>query len=373
MTSKAIYPIRLFIFCFLFSLSANGKQSLYAQILPADSAVVKRHTFFPAPIIYFSPETNWGFGVAGLLTFRPKNVSMEASPSQLALGGAYTLNKQLLSYLNYQLFFKEDLFKLYGELGYYRYNYFFYGIGNENTNPDGELFDVNYPRIRINALKQVRPNLFLGLRYWMEDYLVKKVEPDGRLDNNDITGSGGNFLSGLGVVANYDTRDKIFFPSKGLYIESVLFANGKFLGSPFNFQKFYLDASTYIPTKWNQILALNFYSEFTAGETPFNQLALMGGNKKMRGYYEGRFRDNHIMVLQAEYRIPIWWRIGINLFGSYGSVANNFSEFGDGYWRFVGGGGLRININKKETVNLRIDAGFGKNTSGYYFTVGEAF
>ena len=339
----------------------------------SDTTKFKRNSFFALPLVYFSPETNWAFGGAGIYAFRLKAESDTSRPSQIQGGLAYTLNKQVLSYLSYQIFIKDQLYRLYGEMGYYRYSYFFYGNGNSNTLDDGELYKVNYPRLRINALYKLKPNWYAGFRYWLDDYRIAELAVGGLLKNNKITGSDGGLLSGLGVVMNYDTRDNIFSPSKGFFMETVLFANSKVLGSDFNFNKIYLDASVFFSNKWQQVLAVNFYAELTAGTVPFNQLALMGGGKKMRGYYEGRFRDNHLLLLQAEYRLPLFWRLGLVVFGGYGAVAHRFTDFNKNNFRYTYGAGLRISINQTEKINIRIDAGFGKNTSGYYLTIGEAF
>lgn len=37
------------------------------------------------------------------------------------------------------------------------------------------------------------------------------------------------------------------------------------------------------------------------------------------------------------------------------------------------GFGFRYLLDRKEGINLRFDFGYGKNSSGFYFTAGEAF
>jgi len=134
-----------------------------------------------------------------------------------------------------------------------------------------------------------------------------------------------------------------------------------------------LDATHYRAFK-HQVIAFNFYTEFTGGIAPFNQLALLGGNKRMRGYFEGRLRDNHQVIFQSEYRFPIYKeRFRGVLFGGIGQVANTFSDFKLQQMKYTYGLGLRILINKKERIHIRLDAGFGKDTSGFYLTIGEAF
>jgi len=34
---------------------------------------------------------------------------------------------------------------------------------------------------------------------------------------------------------------------------------------------------------------------------------------------------------------------------------------------------VRVQINRKDRINIRIDYGLGKNTSGFYFAFAEAF
>lgn len=336
-------------------------------------SIATKNRLFVVPIAFFAPETNWGFGAAGIYTFRLKGESAFSNPSQIQLGFAYTLNKQVLLYLPFQFFKKEQTYKLYGELGYYLYTYQFYGIGNDTKEESMEFYDVDFPRFRMNLLKQIYPNFFVGGRYWLDDFKIKEVAAGGILEQESISGKAGGLLSGFGLVFNYDNRDNIFFPTKGSLTELVAFRNGNYLGSDFNFSKLYLDASNY----WGfnkQVFALNVYAELTGGDVPFNQLSLLGGPKKMRGYFEGRFRDKHYLSFQLEYRFPLYWKWlrGV-LFSGVGDVANRLSDFSIAEAKLSYGGGLRILVNKEEKVYIRLDAGFGKGSSGYYITIGEAF
>ena len=116
---------------------------------------------------------------------------------------------------------------------------------------------------------------------------------------------------------------------------------------------------------------MNIYSETTFSDAPFNQLSQLGGLKRMRGYLKGRFRDDHFLTFQSEYRFPIFRRIKGAVFGSVGSVGSQEDGFQKAFFSY--GLGIRIGISKIEKINLRLDYGFGKNTSGFYLTFGEAF
>ena len=353
------------------SCSAFAKSNAYFP--DQDSIKEKKHKLIALPIVAFTPETDWIFGGAGSLSFRFEGESEESLPSQLLAGGAYTLKKQLLTYLNYQLFFREELYKLYGELGYYIYTYPYFGIGNDLQEEDFENYDASYPRVRINALYLARPKLYVGIRYLMDNFDIRDTEEDGLLERTKVLGVEGGLLSGLGLVFNYESRDNIFYPTKGRFAELVLLSNSKFLGSDFNFQKYSLDASTYFSNQWKHVLALNFYGEFTLGDVPFYQMALLGGTRRMRGYIEGRYRDKQLLILQGEYRMPIFWRFGAVVFAGAGRVANNLNDLSFENIHYNAGAGIRFMLDTKERLNLRFDVGVGEDGPGYYLTFGEAF
>jgi outer membrane protein assembly factor BamA len=346
--------------------------SINTQAQELDSTKVKNPSFFALPLVFSTPETRLGFGAAGILSYRQKDLPDTLLPSQVQFGFAYTLNKQLLSYTSFQLYFDQNKTYVYGELGYYIYNYNFYGIGNSTSSITEERYDLKYPRFRINALRNVTKNIFIGARYWGESINITSVDSSGALYNDNTLGSSGGITSGFGPVANYDTRNSNFWPTKGIYAEAGGLFFGRALGSDYSFQKLSLDVSSYHKLKWGHVIAFNAYTEMNYGQTPFNLLAFIGGTKRMRGYYEGRFRDNHVAMLQTEYRAPLFWRIGMVAFGGLGQVANQINNYQLSGFKWNAGAGLRIRIND-DNLNIRIDYGLGENSSGLYLTLKEAF
>ncbi len=93
----------------------------------------------------------------------------------------------------------------------------------------------------------------------------------------------------------------------------------------------------------------------------------------MRGYFEGRFRDKDLLAVQLEYRFPIFWRIGGAVFAGAGTVAPDVARFSVGQVKPGLGLGLRFMYDLVERMNVRVDVGFGKNSSGIYMTANEAF
>ena len=335
---------------------------------------IRKSSFITLPLAFYTPETRFGGGAATLYAFRFRNQSDSSRPSQIQLGGAYTAEKQLLSYLPFQLFLDDAKYNIYGELGYYRYFFYFFGIGNDASD-ESESFNVNFPRVRLSALKLVAPNLYVGGRYWFDNYQIAKVEEGGLLETQNITGNEGGTVSSLGAVATYDSRDNIFFAKEGILAEFSLMNNSTALGSDFNFTRVSLDAATYFTNKFNHTFAVNAYTSFIFGDAPFNELAMLGGTKKLRGFYEGRYRDKKLWMVQGEYRMPeLYWRLGLVVFGGVGSVAEEFSDFKDNEVHYTFGSGLRVLLSEKERINIRIDVGIDEKFNVLpYITVSEAF
>jgi outer membrane protein assembly factor BamA len=171
-----------------------------------------------------------------------------------------------------------------------------------------------------------------------------------------------------------DARDNLFFPRKGALVEAAIIINAPVFGSDYSYTKFSLNASKYLEPLKNTVLALNAWLEFNSGDIPFNQLALLGGARKLRGYYEGRFRDKHLMIFQGEWRFPIWKRFKGTVFGGAGAVNDELRGLTGQPLRTAYGLGLRYLALKDQQIHIRLDVAWGvDDNSGFYLTIGEAF
>ena len=112
---------------------------------------------------------------------------------------------------------------------------------------------------------------------------------------------------------------------------------------------------------------------FSFGSVPYRNLAVLGGNSIMRGYYAGRYRDKKFLGTQVEYRFPVYKRFSGVTFASAGQVAGELSEISFSEFKFAGGAGLRFAVLPKEKLNLRLDVAHGNETINYYIVLSESF
>jgi outer membrane protein assembly factor BamA len=347
---------------------------------PPDTVLPKRVTVFPLPLVYYTPETRLAFGAAATATvrFRRDTGDSTARPSQFTFGVAYTQNRQLLVYLPFQVFYDHNRYYAYGEAGYYRYSYYFFGVGERSV--PKELYQVNFPRIRLNAFRRIVPDwrhgkLYAGVRYQLEDYDVTSTAPNGLLGSGAVPGGRGSRLTGGGLGLFFDARNQVFFPTRGVVADVAYWHRNRAAASAgtTRFSRLSADVSSYHRLASRTVLAVNYFVSYTAGIAPFNALSLLGGTKRLRGYYEGRYRDQNAAVLQTELRLPVYRRLGAVVFGGVGALGDEERVLRLNAPKAAYGAGLRFTVNRRDQLNLRLDYGLGRQSSGLYITIGEAF
>jgi outer membrane protein assembly factor BamA len=95
----------------------------------------------------------------------------------------------------------------------------------------------------------------------------------------------------------------------------------------------------------------------------------LGGSGTMRGYLENRFRGQKYYAQQTELRFPIWKLFSGAAFLGFGDATD--SSFTNAKMAY--GGGIRIGLPPDYVSKVRIDVGFGRDSSGVYADFGQAF
>ena len=305
-----------------------------------------------------TPETGFLTGVNWRQFFKmSRDTNLRTSNADFAF--SYTERKQMIFLLNNNLIFKNEKYILRGTSAYKKWNTYFWGIGSEALESNKELVNYNLKQFTQRLSRIVAPNLYAGIQY--QYYQVSEIEsPKGKfLDTTNIAGSEGSLSSGFGINLFFDSRDNIINPYKGFYFDISNYIYGKYFGSKTNFNNFAIDVRKYIQIFPRRILAFQGIVNFNWGNVPFSQMASIGGDKMMRGYYLGRYRDYNMIAFQTEYRFPVWKFIGLCVFGSCAEVAGKVNKFNTTNIVLAGGIGLRIMWIKHERVNLIFDVGVG--------------
>lgn len=369
--TKLLSPMKLKIIVIVFISLFPGYIPGFAS--DTDSIPRKRLKVIPFPNLAYSPETRLFFGGVALFTLHLyDNPATRKTTFKTELN--FTQNKQVILGTNYHIFLENNSWYLYGDNSFFKFPENFWGIGSDTENNMEERYDARRLELDNSFLKRFKGGFYAGPRYRLHSMYNIKPFIGGELDEGTVPGAEGGISSGLGYTLNYDTRDNLMNPWKGMFLSFSNVFFDDILGSDFKFTRFEADLRKYIPFKSKKhLLALQAYGVFNAGTPPFRMMGLLGSDSHMRGYYQGRYRDRQYAGLQAEYRRSIYRMFGAAAFAGAGNVAYDLSDFGDSALKPFGGIGLRIRVDKTDNVNLRFDYALGKGSDGFYVVFGEAF
>ena len=340
------------------------------------------------PIINYSPESTMELGAAAQAYFQLPN---QKRTSIVQLDGTYSLQNQW--YINAQgnLYFgKKDhttpySWQLQFRIGYSDRPSTYYGNGNQGNTDIGMLrtgssYTLQRGYVTLHAPLAISKGWSVGP---MADFLCAQYT----LQSIPYT----LHQYALGAVVQYDTRDVIFYPTHGIFFKLLLAAaystHATEIIVPKSAISGHISANLrqYIPLPRDLVIAWQFKSQWlispysNSNITMYPLLPRLGGQDGIRGVNSDMFRDDVMMSLQAELRIPLWKIFRATIFAGIGDVY----DLHDWHWAIpkLGYGlGLRATINKAK-VNIRLDIARSNvdprwnniNAYSFYLTATEAF
>lgn len=318
---------------------------------------------------HYSSTTKLGIGIVASGSYRMRNDSITRR-SNVSLYGDATTSGFLLIGLRGNNIFPENRYRIDYDFFLYTFPSDFWGIGytNGNNNANKSSYNRLETILRVDWLAQFHKYLYGGISTgfnWVKGSDFTKPQLlEG--EAHEVTSTS------LGVTLIYDSRDFITNAAKGIYVRINQRFSPEFLGNKNPFTRTDFTFDNYHRLWEGAILAFDLNGEFNYGKVPWNMLATLGGSSRMRGYYEGRYRDKNSIEAQIELRQHIWHRNGIALWVGAGNVFPSFDRF---QWNHtLPNYGIGYRWEFKDRVNIRIDYGFGKKgQSGFIFNINEAF
>ncbi len=314
---------------------------------------------------YYSNETKVGLGLIASGLYRTQRTDPTLPLSNVSLYSTFSTSGFYgIGIRNNSLFrkYRVDL-----DLGFSSLPSRYWGIGYSAGQAD-QYTEYTLHEIYLNTSYQRKyKNLYAGLSGMVRNENGVSFDDPGFLNGEPHRVT----AVGAGIIGSFDTRDFIPNPEKGIYLKAEYIYFSKGLGGTHTFTRSDLIASYYQSLWEGGILAFDLHGQFNNGAVPWSMLAQMGNSRRMRGYYEGRYRDKKILEGQIELRQKVYGRSGVALWAGAGNVFHHTKDlradetlptFGVGYrWEF------------KKRVNIRLDYGIGRSQSGFYFNINEAF
>lgn len=334
----------------------------------------KKPTTVVFPVIARSIETGFSFGVAASTTFHLSKNDTATRTSNLQALALYSVKKQFIAAIAGAQYTKDERYIFNEAISYSSFPDKFWGIGNNTPSSNEEAYSFQQYYINLQASKNIGHHFFVGSLLEVQHLMKVDYIKGGLFDIENVAGRNPYFIAGLGFSLSYDDRTNAFSPNKGLFAQLYFNHFDKYLGADFIYSNLVIDLRKYLPIKKNVLAFQLYYSGNFGDQIPIRSLATLGGSNRMRGFYDGRYRDEQSLMVQSELRLPVYKRFGAVAFGGVGDVSKNINSFSTTDLKYSYGAGLRFAVNKTEKLNIRVDYGFSSNgNSGLYFQLGEAF
>jgi hypothetical protein len=326
-----------------------------------------------APIVIPITEPAVGYGAAGALAFidKPKGEAHAGfgRPDITAVGGLGTENGTWGIFGGDIRHWLDDRLQTQVGLVYASVNLDFYGIGDNgvlknnplryNLEPTGGTVKAKYRLGNTRA--------WAGLSYAFANTPVTFNSPAATPGLPDYKSE--SRVGGLTPSLTYDSRDTIFTPSRGTYVEGMAGLFSQALGGDSEFQRLNLDAIQFVPLNQKFTLGVRGGATFSFDDVPFYLRPYV----ELRGAPAMRYQGDDAAEIEAELRWQLWKRFSLIGFVGTGAAWNDLERFSKKTSIVTGGTGFRYELARKYGLHMGVDVAFGPDDPIIYVQFGSAW
>jgi hypothetical protein len=328
--------------------------------------------WFPLAIPFNEPALGAGL-VAALAYIHPQKDAggggpdLSGGPPTVTFGGGgATTNGTWAAAAGHYHVFGDDKARYLGALAAGSVNLTFYGFGDVPSDKDDGLdFTIDVVGTLQNFKFRIGGSgFFLGLRY-----VFAATETIFDLDVSDVPLTGESNLAGLTALIEFDNRDNIFTPSKGLQIDLDISWFNEAVGSDFNFERVDASFRYYLPIKKKFVLGFRVDVDAAGDDAPFYALPFV----VLRGVPIFRYLGNYAVTLEIEPRYRIDRRWSVLAFIGQGRAAREWDQMSDAEQANNYGAGFRYLIARKLGLGVGFDVAVGPEETVPYLIIGSAW
>ena len=336
----------------------------------------------------YTPEASFGVGGAVLASFRMNKQDTISQRSFLPAGLNLSINGTSVVAGAGTFFFNENRFRIYMNYGYRNEPSHYYGKGFEKaeTIERGDSttrFHRSYFQLYPRFVWEVRPHFYLGGLFDLNYTKVSDVNPVMEKDPYFQQFKRKYFNVGIGGLIQYDTRDDVATPTRGMLLGANFKLFGKYLGGAYNYEIIELEYRQFKNIfRPRSTLAWIAKSQIGLGDVPFTELPTFGSPFDLRGYYMGKYRDKsmaygiveyrHMFGSPAKYKSGNFWaKCGFVAWVGTGTIGE--TPFDWNKWKLNFGAGLRFQMQPGKNFRLDIGKEPGQPGMQVYMNMTEAF
>jgi outer membrane protein assembly factor BamA len=352
--------ILLFVFCY-----TNAQRS--------STVTKKREKTSIAAIPIINYNRTQGFIAGALVSYYYKvNKKDTISPtSNTGIFGMYTAKKSYMVLGFTKLYFARDIWRVTAAAGTMDINFQFYL--EEPVASTGKFYDYS-SKANLFVL-QVQRNIFRRIYLGPTGSFVKSTTTFGLPCESGEDSVSISQLNNIGYIISNDTRDHVQNPVRGMFLNFKNQFYRDWVNSDYEFVRYIVSYNQFYKFSKKddtQVMAMRATFNIATGDVPFEGQTVVGGDD-IRGYSQGRYRNDQVYTLQAEYRWNFYKRWGLVAFAGLASAVEKFADIPDELILPGAGAGIRFKMLPTEKVNIGIDAGVGRDDYSITFRIGESF
>ena len=327
--------------------------------------------FLPIPIIVTEPAVGFGGGIVGMFVRPRRDAGDEgwSRPDLSGLGGFATANGTWGAMAIDVTHWLDGRVKTVAGIGTGHVNLDFHGLGDTRQTFDQAVrYTLDFSGAVLQANWKVAPGSpwALGARYVYADVEPKlRDEPafPGLVDRTRVR------VSAPGAILEYDSRDNVFTPTRGVYSETFYMASRESLGASTDFERFQQVGIGWLPLRHDVTLALRGDYQWASDDTPF----FLRPYVVLRGVPAVRYQGNRMASFELEGRWQFYGRWSAVAFGGAGTARTSGGTVSETQSVGAGGIGFRYELARQFGLHAGLDLAFSRDTTAVYIIVGNAW
>jgi hypothetical protein len=335
------------------------------------SFLEKPRGFLPIPVVITEPAVGYGGGLVGMF-LRPREQAGEqgwARPNISAVGAIGTENGTRAAFAGDASRWLDGRVKTLAGVGGGHINLDFYGLGLNGASLDQAIrYSLDFDLMFLQGTWQLRPKSpwSLGLRY-----IYAQVEPKlrdepvfpGLADRVDVD------ISAPAGILEFDSRDNVFTPTRGIFAETVFLMSREELGASVDFERFQQVVMGWYPITKAVTLGMRADYQRASDEAPF----FLRPYIELRGVQAMRYQGDQMASAEIEARWRFRDRWSAVVAAGAGTAHSSRESFSATQDIVSGAVGLRYELARKFGLHAGVDVGFSSETTAIYFQVGNAW
>ena len=324
--------------------------------------------FLPVPIVVTEPAVGYGGGVAGMFIRPREDAGGEGytRPNISMLGGFATENGTWGAFAGDSSRWMDERVQTLAGAGAGELHLDFYGLGTTSQSLDEAVsYQLDFALLLLQGDWKPKPKSpwSLGLRY-IYSQVEPRLEDEPQIDDDlDVK------ISAPAAVLEYDSRNSLFTPTRGMYAESVYMMSRESLGATEEFERFQQVIMGWLPLGDQVTLGLRGDYQWSSDGTPF----FLRPYIKLRGVQAMRYQGDEMASAEIEARWQLrerWSLVGAVGYGEARTDGDSYSASRD---VVSGAVGFRYLLARLFGLHAGFDVGFSEGTTAVYIQVGNAW